>query len=95
MRVVPESLIAAIWVQLALAIEGNREYRQCDQCRRWFEVAAEKREDARFCGDPCRFKAYRARQKEARQLMDDGVPVKQIAERLGSDIKTVKGWVKK
>lgn len=89
----PTSLIAAVWVQLALAIEGDLNYRQCEQCMRWFEIAAEKREDAKFCSNACRFRAYRGRQKEARDLHARGMSIKQIAAEIGSDIGTVSGWV--
>jgi hypothetical protein len=91
----PRSLIAGLWVQFAYAIEGNRDYRNCDQCKKSFEVAAEKRADARFCSNGCRFKAYRSRQKEAQRLHSEGLGVKAIAEKLGAEINAVKGWVKK
>ena len=92
-KVVPKNLIAAIWVQFALAIEGNRQYRQCDQCCKWYEISAEKREGARFCTDACRFKAYRIRQKEARKLHSEGLSLMGIAKKLGSEIEVVKGWI--
>ena len=93
-HVVPTSLVAALWLQFAKAIEGDKEYRQCEQCNRWFEVAAEKREDAKFCQNACRSKAYRERQKTARKLRNEGVPVREIARRLDSDTKTVTRWTK-
>jgi len=92
-RVMPKSLISALWIQFANAIEGDRKYRQCDECREWFELAGYRRADARFCSDPCRFKAYRKRQNQARSMSAQGVPVKEIAKQLGSDVKTVKGWI--
>jgi len=94
LHVVPESLVAALWLQFAKAIEGDKEYRQCEQCNRWFEVAAEKREDAKFCQNACRSKAYRERQKTARKLRSEGVPVREIARRLESDTKTITRWIK-
>ena len=94
LHVVPTSLVAALWLQFAKAIEGDKEYRQCEQCSRWFEVAAEKREDAKFCQNACRSKAYRERQKTARKLRNEGVPVREIARRLDSDTKTVTRWTK-
>ena len=94
LHVVPESLVAALWLQFAKAIEGDKKYRQCEQCNRWFEVAAEKREDAKFCQNACRSKAYRERQKTARKLRSEGVPVREIARRLESDTKTITRWIK-
>jgi hypothetical protein len=95
LRFQPASLIGAIWIQFALGVEGNRDYRQCEQCRTWFEVAAEKREGAKFCSDACRFKAYRNRQKDARRLHAAGISIGNIATKCGSDVKTVRGWITK
>ena len=92
---VPGDLVSALWLQLAKAIEGDLEYSQCDECGDWYEISGDRRADARFCSDPCRFKAYRKRQKEALRLHAAGVPPKDIAKQLGSDAKTVKGWIAK
>jgi len=94
MRFVPQSLIGALWLQFAHGITGNNEYRQCEQCGRWFEVAAEVRQDGKFCQGSCRSRAYRARQAEARKLHAAGTTFAEIAKRLNSDTKTVRGWVK-
>ncbi len=95
LHVVPTSLAAALWLQFARTIEGDKEHRQCEQCNRWFEVAAEKREDAKFCQNACRSKAYRERQKTARKWRTEGVTVREIARRLESDTKTITRWTKK
>jgi len=94
-RIIPENLISAIWLQIALAVEGNKDYRQCSQCQRWFEVGGDHvREDAKYCQQSCRSKAYRERQKKARELAKSGMKPREIAEQLDSDIKAVKGWIK-
>lgn len=93
MHFVPQSLIGAMWLQFAHGITGNKEYRQCEQCGRWFEVAAEVRQDGKFCQGACRSRAYRARQSEARKLRAAGMAFGEIAKRLNSDAKTVRGWV--
>jgi hypothetical protein len=94
-QLVPTSLIAAMWLQLANAIDGNRDYRRCEACRKWFEVGSASREDAKFCRRACRFKAYRLRQQRARELAKGGMAPREIAAEIDSDIKTVKGWLKK
>ena len=33
-----QSLIAAMWLQLALAIDGEKEYRACPVCGRWWDA---------------------------------------------------------
>jgi hypothetical protein len=95
LQIVPRSLIAAIWIQFAKAVEGGRDHQQCEECKKWFEISGNRRGDAHFCSDPCRFRAYRMRQKEARRLHATGVPPKDIAKQVGSDTRTVKGWIAK
>jgi hypothetical protein len=81
--------------QLAAAIDGDRDYRRCEACKKWFEVSAENRIDAKFCQQSCRFRAYRQRQQRARELAAQGMPPHEIAALVDSDVKTVKGWLKK
>lgn len=93
---VPPSLRAALWLQCAQAIAGNKSYRQCRACAKWFEVSVEASRPTRlYCSDACRFKAYRRRQDEAYDLAQRGLPLKEIAKRLGTDVHTAKGWIKK
>jgi hypothetical protein len=58
---VPKDLISAIWLQLARAVEGDKIYNQCQQCRNWFEVKSPdgSRSDKRFCGAACRARSWR------------------------------------
>jgi hypothetical protein len=59
---VPACLSGAAWRQFADAVLGTAQYRQCQQCPRWFEVGPDSnRLDKRYCGDACRASAYRAR----------------------------------
>jgi hypothetical protein len=64
-RVVPSSLIGCIWLQLAKAIEGNREYRQCENCKLWFEIGGSRtaRSDKRFCSPTCKAAANRKKRQ--------------------------------
>ncbi len=62
LRIEPKHLLAAMWLELALAVEGNTNYRPCDVCPTWFEVApGSGREDKKYCSDACRMRAYRKR----------------------------------
>jgi hypothetical protein len=92
LRLVPENLIGALWVQFQQAITGNRRYEQCQQCNGWFEIAA-KREETKFCSNACRFRAYRERQKEARALHSRGLAPSVIAARLQCKADAVKRWI--
>ena len=91
---VPKSLIGALWLQFARAVDGNTKYGRCLECRTWFEVSLDAaRTNRRYCKDACRFKAYRRRQTEAQRLFAKGIPVKQIAKRLDSKLAAVKSWI--
>ena len=67
LRIEPKHLLAAMWLELALAVEGNTNYRPCDVCPTWFEVApGSGREDKMYCSDACRMRAYRKRKAASR-----------------------------
>lgn len=91
-----KSLSAVIWSQLALYAVGDVNFRQCETCEKWFEVAVgTNRPDRLFCSQGCRFKAYRRRQKQACELHAAGKSIEAIAAELQSDPKTVQGWLSK
>jgi hypothetical protein len=94
MYFIPSSLVGALWLQFARAVDGGAEYRPCKGCGRLFEVSrSASRSDKQFCSNACRSKAYRERQEEARRLAAAGKSVKEIAKALDADPEAVKGWV--
>ncbi len=94
LKFIPGSLLGAMWLQFARAIAGDRDFRQCKECGRWFELSPETaRTNRLFCSGPCRSKAYRERQESAKKLQAKGWSLKEIATELGSDVPTVRGWV--
>ena len=58
---VPKSLLGAIWLQAASAIEAGKAFGRCRECRGWFEVPPELlmmgRKDVGFCSVACRNQA--------------------------------------
>jgi hypothetical protein len=59
----PDSLAGAMWLQLALAIEGNLQYAVCEYCGKWFETS--RPEEAKICSEKCRnARNYRKRKGE-------------------------------
>ncbi len=48
---VPETLLDAIWLQLADALSVNAEIHRCSQCDMWFPAGRgfRRRQDAKFC----------------------------------------------
>jgi hypothetical protein len=66
---VPQYLLGAIWLQFAVAVDGNKGYRNCRQCGRWFEVSPRAgRTDKIFCRGACRSQASRQRRQPAVEL---------------------------
>jgi hypothetical protein len=91
----PRSLLDGLWLQFALAVEGNKEYRQCRECGKWFEVSPSvNRANKQTCSSSCRNKGYYRRQEEARRMHAEGKAPKAIAEALGVDPAKVKKWLK-
>jgi hypothetical protein len=94
LRIVPKNLLGAMWLQYARSIDGNKDYRRCRQCGKWFEISLEANRPTRlFCQDACRYKFYRERMAAAQQLHLEGVAIEAIAQRLEADTATVEGWI--
>ncbi len=96
MRLGPRSLCAAAWLQFEQETEGFFHLLQCPECGGWFKFYPEQAKTPRiFCSQACRSKAYRKRQQQARSMHGEGVPVAEVAQRLGSDAETVSAWISK
>jgi hypothetical protein len=94
---VPQSLIGLMWLQLAQAVNGNKQYRQCLACRTWMLISREtagKRSSRSSCSNACRMKVYYGRIVQARDLRRQGLSVRQIADRLSADEQAVRRWIK-
>ena len=93
--IVPFDLLGALWLQASRF--DSTHHSRCCQCGKWFLSSPEKRisrrRGAKFCSDPCKSRSYRRKIQVAQGLAAEGVPVTDIAERLGSEITTVKGWI--
>jgi hypothetical protein len=87
-------LLDAIYLQFAYAIDGNKRQRQCQVCRRWFELSPGiNRADRLTCSDSCRVRQTQERRTRARQLRAEGKTAKQIAREIGSKVDKVKEWL--
>lgn len=92
----PQSLLGAIWLQFAAAVDAQKSFSRCPRCRVMFEVSRDtsgKRRSARFCSIRCRMAHYRGRIDRARQLKGEGTPVREIARALHTRIPTVRNWL--
>jgi hypothetical protein len=97
-KIIAQKLLGALWLQLAQAIDGNRQPRACRDCGKWFEISAE--EDGRsarrlFCSEACKARDYRRRRDSARQMNAEGKSPKRIAQELDTNLETVKKWIAK
>lgn len=60
--VVPGSLIGALWLQFANAIQRKARYGNCVECREWFKLSGKERMKE-YCSAACRTRAWRTRSK--------------------------------
>ncbi len=93
---VPGNLLGLMWLQLAQAVNGNKQYRQCLACKTWMLISPETEghRSSRFtCSNACRMKVYYGRKLQARSLRRQGLSIKQIAERLAADEQAVRSWI--
>lgn len=90
----PDHASSAIWLQFALAVAEDKQFRQCETCGRSFELSPDVNRTSRFhCTNACRVKAYRGRRAKAKRLHEQGKSIEQIVERIGSDAGTIKKWL--
>jgi transposase-like protein len=90
----PTDLLTTLWLQFAMAVVENKEFRKCESCSRSFELSPEINRMSRYyCSNACRVKAYRGRKAKALRLSKSGKTIGQIAEVLESDEATVKKWL--
>jgi hypothetical protein len=62
LRIRLNTLLDALFSQLALAIDGSESLHTCVECRKWFAIKAGRgRSDKEYCSDACRMRAYRKR----------------------------------
>ena len=95
--VTPTSLLGAMWLQFAEAISEQKDYARCKLCGKPFEVSTAQtgfRTNRRFCSDVCKNQFHYQKRQDARQLLDQGVKLKEIAERFGTTSTVVKKWLR-
>jgi hypothetical protein len=90
----PKSLEAAIWLQFAQAVLGNKEFRECEACGTPFEVSLDAfRTNRTLCSSACKARAHRMRRAETLALAAEGKTAKQIAKKVGSKLETIQKWL--
>jgi hypothetical protein len=92
----PADLQGALFLQFAMAIHGNKNYRKCAVCGKWMElVPPATRITRQTCSNACRQQLYRQRFDRAREMASKGKSPREIAAKLETDLATVKRWLKK
>jgi hypothetical protein len=97
-RIIPQRLLGALWLQFARAVDGNKDYGQCLTCESRFEISLQEtgyRTNRAYCSDACRSKAYRERRLQAHRLAAQGIAIEAIADTLGTTTSKVQGWLAK
>lgn len=92
----PQSLLGAVWLQFAAAVDADKSFAKCPQCGVPFEVSRDsngKRRSARFCSDRCRVAHYRDRIDRARQMKREGISLSRIARELNTRSATLRKWL--
>ena len=98
LRIAPMTLLAAMWLQLALAVAGNKEFVKCKFCERQIEISTAEsgfRTNREFCSDSCKTKDYRKRRRTALKMAAGGSSAGAITERLETKRATVHRWLTK
>ena len=91
----PLTLLAAMWLQLALAITDDKEFQACKFCRDLFEISTAQtgfRRHREFCSDSCKTKDYRKRKRTALRLLRERRPLATVAKELDTDPATIRRW---
>jgi hypothetical protein len=86
-RLVPKSLLGALWLQFAEHFMNNRAVSRCLICGEWFLLSGHK--DKVYCADRCNVRATRMRAK-ARQLREEGKTLRQAAKELNTTFEVLK-----
>src|SRR5262249_28282219 len=97
-QVRPSSLLGALWLQLALAVDRGPHGKvgRCEFCgRRLLLAPGTSRVDRITCSDSCRVRLHKRRRQIAQQMHADGKTPREIARETGVAIDSVKGWLKR
>jgi hypothetical protein len=98
LRIVPTTLLGALWWQFARVIAGEAKYRECPICHEPMEISSGsngKNANVVFCSSACRQENHRAKVKAARALKAEGKTVRQIAKHFDTTPDTIQNWLTK
>jgi hypothetical protein len=65
LHLVPDSLLGAMYLQLAQGTSNGTRFRRCLECDKWFAISPPtSRATKQFCEEKCRVRAHRRRNRE-------------------------------
>ena len=70
LQIIPKNLLGAMWLQLAAAMAGSKEYRACADCGKWFEISRDGRAGRGgtmrklYCNSACKLRDFRRKKAE-------------------------------
>jgi len=87
-------LFAALCLQFALALAGDKHYQQCVSCGKWYELLpGVNRADKQTCSQTCPTRLYRQRKQRALALHAAGKTARAIARELEAKVEAVTKWI--
>lgn len=93
----PLTLLAAMWLQLTLAVVGDKRFLACKFCQRVFEISTDVngfRRHREFCSDSCKTLDYRRRKRNALKMAAEGRQINEIAKATATASSTVTSWTR-
>jgi len=96
-KIRPDSLLGAIWLQVANAIETKVSFKTCKSCGAMFGLSpTENRRSREHCSNACKTSACRQRELDARKMHANGNNIDFIVQKLGSTShEVVEKWLTK
>lgn len=91
--IMPRNLLSALWLQVYLAVTGQKRFIQCEICGQLLEVTDANRKTKRF-HDTCRKREWARRQRVV-GLWKEGKTVEEIITETGFEPEKVAAWIKK
>jgi hypothetical protein len=81
MEIKPRNLLNALWLQLFVAVQENKNYRACKECGKWFEASLDpQRTKQQYCSNTCRLRAHRKKPALIVEAYKNGTPLNDIAQ---------------
>jgi hypothetical protein len=89
-----QSLLDFMWFSFARSVVGGVDYVKCASCPRYILLQTGfNRSDRTTCGATCRYRLYKQRMAQARELHAAGKTARQIAKELPAKLDHVKKWI--